>query len=819
MSVATSLESAWRYDLLTGAYFVGLAGILSSLAIQRHQTGPYGARNFALMTAGAATFACLAQWGSFILTINARVIKTVDSRTFVRDDFPLVFDAGLLALALIVSFIFALFAVFSSGHTWRGFWPSVIGSSICLAVGSALGTFIQFTSLRSLANSPNIDAGLAAGAAIVAVIGIAIGQAIFASSQASYKGGAASFTVCAIILSFASISMNAMAVASAKFSVNGENSLFPSGVSVENCLIIVWVFLSISLTSLIGSAIFSIVLRYRAPSSSSSVILSAFIMDGESRVLVTDSGDLPSYTLSLTYGAGFDSNHRDFLTMFQASNRWTAAFESMNSQNRGVEQSNGDDNEKIKVLTAMLEGCCALSNTLRIPVKELGIMFTEPVNERLLLLSQHTQAESRFTDNGTLRWVPVRALPDWQTRYLEIANFHRRTKLTLLDHALTPMVDRQAQTILIEIDKSSPASPRVRQSTLGSKSAPVAPIKNQSNPEIELAQTNIVKTIFAHHHHRAASITSEALATENNSRSRVFLSLFFTRIVGQSLQVMTAKKGAIYMTPMIRLNGENLIVGEEERNWLQQNMKNAEINEKEIAKNSELFKNQPADKFVAAFLSAVEEFSLFLGSGADLKFCRLHTPHPLNIGDNQILMFTVTVMSSQWPVGYDPTRLEFTPSKTFEILNQTKLGAVTKPNNWTSLCIAAARAHYQRDRAFDTDPERAWGKEETKNDSQNDFDTRTKTNTTNNIYQTITASMIGNHTRPGSRDMSVADADMTDITSSSSRCGSPRVSRTCQSNYSRHDRQTIVNGQRVTVVSMIDADEERVKKRERRQNV
>ena len=357
-----------------------------------------------------------------------------------------------------------------------------------------------------------------------------------------------------------------------------------------------------------------------------------------------------------------------------------------------------------------------------------------------------------------------------------------------------------------------------------------------------------------------------ALSSPLTSRSdgcQLYVGMFLARVTGTQLSVLLHRYGPSHAIPSVRIRlpaaTPKAELSDDERHWLAAQMQDPSVAPLPIAANAASFPSSPPHfqddlaRFQRAFHTAVAELSALLGGGKHVAFGKLLSVHPVSLSSTvHVLVFCESIMTPHFPLGYDRATLTFVPSKVFEALNGGRWTNAL-PRDWISQALQSTTRSSDRSRAWmqskaDFLSSEAFSPRQTRVPAAGAVSTRSTTPRTGDRLlddhrgTPFTSRTTSRHvaaeagSRPGSRPTSQPTSRSASRPLSrpgskpgsrqgsraSSRHGSARGSpsesreNSRRSSYEVKEKSAVMDGQRVTLVTVNDTDELREKEERRR---
>ena len=413
MTGMTSVSVSFDWPLVAAAWAVAFCSFLSSLHVLQHRTGAYGARNWLIMFASALLFTFA------LFTSSAVSLLSVSLSSSAASSLPLTVNALLLAFAFLIPFIFLLFGLFLAGHPDSHRYLRLPLGTAAIATGATVASFLTLLALHSLA-SFTLTAGYVAGVVAVGILGVGGVMYAWLREQRRVKVGLAATAAASAVLAVLVVTAHMLALEAMRWTYDATQ---PQSSPLHPLIVPLALFTALSAAVLLASVGASYYLKRREAArgaSSQAVTVSTFIMDDHHRVLVTATGSLPSVRIENVHlGQGaLSAQNRDFLLLLQTSTHWADAFATL-QQLTAEPAEPADPNAPAAAAPAaslvygqFLHACVQLAHNLQLPLPQLGLLYRQPVDDRLVLVS-HALHAGRLSDVGGYRWVAKEVVDGW----------------------------------------------------------------------------------------------------------------------------------------------------------------------------------------------------------------------------------------------------------------------------------------------------------------------------------------------------------------------------------------------------------------------
>ena len=416
MTGVTSVSVSFDWPLVAASWAVASCSFLSSLHVLQHRTGAYGARNWLIMFASALlfTFALFTSTAVSLLSVSLSSSASASASSL-----PLTVNSLLLSFAFLIPFIFILFGLFLAGHPDSHRYLRLPLGTTSIAVGATVANFLTMLALHSLA-SFTLTASYVAGVVAMGMLGVGAVMYVWLREQRRVKVGLLATACASAVLAVLVVTMHMLALEAMKWTYDNTQ---PLSSPLHPLIVPLAVFAVVSFIALLASvgASYYVKRKEGVSSTSHTVTLSAFIMDDHHRVLVTATGSLPSVRIENVHlGQGALSDHnKDFLLLLSTSTHWGGAFATL--QQLTAEPAESTDPSSASTPAAslvygqFLHACVQLAHNLQLPLPQLGLLYRQPIDDRLVLVS-HAVHAGRLSDVGGYRWVAKEVVDGWMRR-------------------------------------------------------------------------------------------------------------------------------------------------------------------------------------------------------------------------------------------------------------------------------------------------------------------------------------------------------------------------------------------------------------------
>ena len=407
MVAMTSVSVTFDWPLVAASWAVACVSFLSSLHVLQHRTGAYGARNWLIMFASALlfTFALFTSTAVSLLSVTLSSTSTA---------LPLTINSLLISFAFLIPFIFILFGLFLAGHPDSHRYLRLPIGTVSIAVGTTVANFLTMLALHSSA-SFTLSAGYAAGVVAIGVLGVGGVVYVWLWEQRRVKVGLTATAAASAVLAVLVVTMHMLALEAMRWTSDSTQSLS----SPLHPLVVPLVVLSVvSSIALLASVSVSYYVKRKEGTSNAAqcFTVSAFIMDDTHRVLVTSAGSLPSVKIENVHlGQGaLSQQNKDFLLLLGTSTHWANAFATLQQLTAEPTEPAGTPAASL-VYGQFLHACVQLAHNLQLPLPQLGLLYRQPIDDRLVLVS-HAVHAGRLSDVGGYRWVAKEVVDGWMRR-------------------------------------------------------------------------------------------------------------------------------------------------------------------------------------------------------------------------------------------------------------------------------------------------------------------------------------------------------------------------------------------------------------------
>ena len=407
----TTVSVSFDWPLVAASWVVACCSFLSSLHVLQHRTGAYGARNWLIMFAAALLFT----FALFTSTAVSLLSVTLSSPT--HPSLPLTVDTLLLSFAFLLPFIFILFGLFLAGHPDSHRYLRLPLGTLSIAAGTTVAHFLTMLALHSLA-SFKLSAGYVAGVVAVGMLGVGGVMYAWLHEQRRVKVDMWATASTSGVLAVLVVTMHMLALEAMKWTYDASQSLSSPLHPLIVPLVIFAVLSFLALLTSMGVS-FYVKRKERGSNASQCFTLSAFIMDDHHRVLVTSTGSLPSVRIENVHlGQGALSHqNKDFLLLLSTSTHWSNAFATLHQLTIAAEAADPAATAAAPSLVygQFLHACVQLAHNLQLPLPQLGLLYRQPIDDRLVLVS-HAEHAGRLSDVGGYRWVAKEVVDGYMRR-------------------------------------------------------------------------------------------------------------------------------------------------------------------------------------------------------------------------------------------------------------------------------------------------------------------------------------------------------------------------------------------------------------------
>ena len=408
MSSMSAVSVSFDWPLAAASWAVACSCFLSSLHVLQHRTGAYGARNWTIMFVSALLFTFA------IFTSTAVSLLSVTLSSSANSSLPLTVNALLLSFAFLIPFIFILFGLFLAGHPDSHRYLRLPIGTTSIAIGATVAGFLTMMALHSLA-SFTLSAAYVAGVVAVGMVGVGAVMYVWLREQRRVKVGLGATACASAVLAVLVVTMHMLALEAMKWTYDSTQSL---SSPLHPLIIPLVLFAVLSFVALLASVGVSYYVQRKEGRSQTShtVTLSAFIMDDHHRVLVTATGSLPSVRIENVHlGQGALSHlNKDFLLLLSTSTHWSSAFTTLQQLTAEPTDPTAAPAASL-VYGQFLHACVQLAHNLQLPLPQLGLLYRQPIDDRLVLVS-HALHAGRLSDVGGYRWVAKEVVDAWMRR-------------------------------------------------------------------------------------------------------------------------------------------------------------------------------------------------------------------------------------------------------------------------------------------------------------------------------------------------------------------------------------------------------------------
>ena len=419
----TAISVAFGWPLVAAAWVVACCCFLSSLHVLQHRTGAYGFRNWLIMFASALLFTFA------LFTSTAVSLLSLTLSTPSNPSLPLTVDPALLFIAFFLPFIFLLFGLFLAGHPDSHRYLRLPLGTLAIAAGTTVTNFLMMFAVHTL-GSFELVGGYVAGVVGVGMVGVGAVMYGWLYEQRRVKVSMWATFCVSVVLAVLVVVMHMLALGGMQWTYDNSQSLASPLHPLVAPLV---VFAMVAFLALVASVGVSYYVRRKEASRSQCFTLSAFIMDDHHRVLVTATGALPSVRIENVHlGQGALSHqNKDFLLLLSTSTHWADAFVTLHqltiadtttttpltptpTTTTPITNTTTASTSPL-VYGKFLHAAVQLAHNLQLPLPQLGLLYRQPLDDRLVLVSRAVHA-GRLSDVGGYRWVAKEVVDGWMRR-------------------------------------------------------------------------------------------------------------------------------------------------------------------------------------------------------------------------------------------------------------------------------------------------------------------------------------------------------------------------------------------------------------------